>query len=323
MLSAWMLVNTAQNLQDVSKNLSGGYALGRDIDASETAGWNNGSGFAPLGSDTRRFKGLFDGQGRVITGLVSNRGSTSNIGLFGVVDGSAAVRNVGLVGGRMTGVSNVGGLVGTNYGSISQASASVSVTGGSALGGLVGANSGSITQASATGSVTSSGSTVGGLVGDNSGSISQAYATGSVTGADALGGLVGNNVGSISQAYATGSVSGSGAVGGLVGNSEGSISQAYATGSVAGSGAVGGLVGASMFPQITSSFWDTQTTGQGTSAGGMGTGLTTASARQAASYAGWNFTTDWYQAGDLRPIGRWEAAPAGADGVISIATLHQ
>jgi hypothetical protein len=52
-LNAYMLVNDLNQLQAISTNLilAGTYALGRDIDASATSGWNSGAGFSPLGSD--------------------------------------------------------------------------------------------------------------------------------------------------------------------------------------------------------------------------------------------------------------------------------
>jgi filamentous hemagglutinin family protein len=48
-LAAYMLVNTVFDLQNVQNNLGGTYALGRNIDASATASWNGGSGFASIG----------------------------------------------------------------------------------------------------------------------------------------------------------------------------------------------------------------------------------------------------------------------------------
>ena len=53
-LNAYMLVNTVYDLQNMKNNLSGTYALGRDIDASATASWNGGAGFAPIGMPPHR-----------------------------------------------------------------------------------------------------------------------------------------------------------------------------------------------------------------------------------------------------------------------------
>ena len=132
---------------------------------------------------------------------------------------------------------NVGGLVGDNYdqGTIINSRAETAVIGVGAeatdsMGGLVGNNWGSISNSYATGQV-SGAFTAGGLVGDNSGSISNSYATGQVSATSRGGGLAGYSRGSISNSYATGQVSGSSG-GGLAGGNSGTISNSYATGDV-------------------------------------------------------------------------------------------
>ncbi len=208
------------------------YTLANDIDASATSTWNsNGSGgyygFTPIGDPGYTFRGIFDGLGHTISGLTINRPGTNYVGLFGYTN-NTIIRNIGLVGGSVTGYDFVGGLVGFNASSISNAYATGSVTGYNNVGGLVGYNdySGGISNAYATGSVTGS-NTVGGLAGFNASSISNAYATGSVKGDYEVGGLAGSNLRSISNAYATGSVTGNFEVGGLAGFNLGSISNAY------------------------------------------------------------------------------------------------
>jgi len=86
-----------------------------------------------------------------------------------------------------------------------------------------------------------------------------------------------------------------GHIGGLVGwNAYGSISATYSTGIVKGGGYVGGLVGRNLEDKgsITSSFWDIQTSGQPTSAGG--TGKTTVEMQTASTFldAGWDFVDE-------------------------------
>ena len=70
--------------------------------------------------------------------------------------------------------------------------------------------------------------------------------------------------------------------------------QCYSTGAVSGNGSVGGLVGSITFDgagggAVTDCFWDTQISGQTTSAGG--TGKTTAEMQTAKTFleAGWDF----------------------------------
>jgi hypothetical protein len=79
--------------------------------SSDTSGWNSGAGFVPLGSEANTFTGSFDGLGHTISALTINRPATSNVGLFGYTD-SAVVKNIGLVGGSISGKDKVGGLVG-------------------------------------------------------------------------------------------------------------------------------------------------------------------------------------------------------------------
>ncbi|MER2252821.1 MBG domain-containing protein [Methylorubrum podarium] len=282
------------------------YQLASDIDATGTAAWNGGAGFAPVGSRSAPFTGSLDGAGRTITGLTIARPGQDNVGLIGFLGSGGRVSGLGLVGGSVSGANYVGSLVGYNTGgTVSQSYTTGSVTGGFVVGGLVGANDG--------------------------GEVNQSYASGRVTGSMGsayLGGLVGLNVnanGAVTESYATGSVTGLFYVGGLVGsNGGGTVRRSYASGRVTGSSIVGGLVGINR-GTIDTSYWDTQSTGRATGVGdgspAGATGLTSAQARDASSYAGWDFLTVWYQAGDLRPILRSEAVQVG--GVYQVSNLNQ
>ncbi len=245
------VVNDAAALQAMKDNPIGNYALGSDIDLSSIANWE------PVGSNASRFTGQLAGLGHTLSNLTITRNSTNYVGLFGYTGSSSVIRDIGLVGGSVTGRIFVGGLAGYNSGTISNAYATGNVTGSNNVGGLIGTNYGTISNAYATGTVSGS-NIVGGLIGYNSGTISNAYATGAVTGNDMVGGLVGqNNSGTISNAYATGTVTGSNFyVGGLIGyNSSGNISSAYATGTVTGSNLyVGGLVGVNDYGTISNAY---------------------------------------------------------------------
>ena len=122
--------------------------------------------------------------------------------------------------------------------------------------------------------------------------VSHSYSTGDVTGNESVGGLVGWNEGNnVSNSYCTGSVTGNSSVGGLVGeNIEGTVSNSYSTGIVTGDGHVGGLVGLN-WDTVSNSFWDTQTSGQATSAGGIGKNTTEMQDIATFSGAGWSITT--------------------------------
>ncbi len=288
---AYMLVNNVNDLQNMNTNLTGFYALGKNIDASATSGWNSGGGFSPVGeSGDIYFNGRFNGDGHTISGLYINRpNATSWIGLFGY--NSGIIENVGLAGGSITGYDNVGGLAGQNEGSIENSYNTATVTGtGGQVGGLVGNNStgGFIGNSYNAGTVSAAGSHIGGLAGRNTGAISNTYNTGSVSGSVAVGGLVGYNGSSVSG---------------------GSIAHSYSSGAVSGTSEVGGLVGREISGTTDSSFWDVNTSGQIISA--AGTGLTTAEMMTQSTFTGespnWDFTNTWWMSdSNTRPFLRSE-----------------
>jgi hypothetical protein len=170
------------------------------------------------------------------TGIIANINMQSiSIAGNGKAGGIAA-GNKGLlfddhVAGTIAGGKSTagGGLIGLTYaGSAATASSSSAlVTSGknSTVGGLVGSNSGTISSCYATG--TTMAYEVGGLAGfDDSGTITDSYATGSVKGEDAgfVGGLVGLfENGTVGAAYSTGSVKGHSntLVGGFLGQFDG------------------------------------------------------------------------------------------------------
>jgi len=271
-LTAYMLANTAYDLQNIENDLSGNYALGRTIDASSTALWNKGAGFSPIGPLSVQnlnltFQGIFDGNGGIglhstINGLVINSANAvgnPDSGLFATVGADGIIRNLGLVGGTITDTGNVGALAGANLGRISNSFATTNVAndavtanGQGAAGGLVGFNRGTISNSYATGSVSGI-LGVGGLVGSNNGgTIVMSYAAGAIKGQSLMGGLAGDNDGTISQSFATGGITAFAEftypsdLGGLVGSNGGTINHSYATGSITNTtsaGFVGSLIG--------------------------------------------------------------------------------
>jgi hypothetical protein len=106
-----------------------------------------------------------------------------------------------------------------------------------------------------------------------------------VSGDTAVGGLVGHNgAGNFGPGVAGCSINAN------CSSSPSTITNSYATGAVSGNTDVGGLVGYSS-GTITSSYWNITSTGQASSAGGVG--LTQAQMTSAASYAGWDFDNTW------------------------------
>jgi hypothetical protein len=132
--------------------------------------------------------------------------------------------------------------------------------------------------------IAGSGYYVGGLVGYNSGSVMRCYTTGLVAGRSYVGGLVGHSNGVIDNCYSLASANGDNYVGGLAGRSYGRITNCYSTGTVAGNDHFGGLLGYGG-GSVSASFWDTQTSGQATSA--SGTGKTTGEMQMASTFLGW------------------------------------
>ena len=215
------------------------------------------------------------------------------------------------VTGSVAGERDVGGLVGTNYNTVRNSYATDSVTGQWNAGGLVGSNDGAVRDSYSTGSMTGN-YYVGGLVGGNNGTVSNSLSTGSVTGNYYVGGLTGSNLGSVSSSYSTATVSGSSIVSGLVGLNDwdGNVSNSYSTGGVAGNYYVGGLVGVNFGTvndsysrgnvtghqyvggllavnwggTASNSFWDTEASGQATSA--SGTGRTTTQMQNITTFLG-------------------------------------
>jgi hypothetical protein len=212
-----------------------------------------------------------------VGGLVglNNYGDISNCCSTGYVSGS---------------YGDIGALVGVNHGYIWDCNSTGTVSGTSNdIGGLAGSNFGSVSNCYSNSNVSSNGDNVGGLIGFNDGSISSCYSTGSVDSSDLVGGLVGKNSGSIGNCYSNGNVSGDNEVGGLVGRNGNDVNNCYSVGIVSGDYA-GGLVGCTTFGgSVNDSFWDTQTSGQTTSDGGIG--KTTAEMQDVNTFlaAGWDF----------------------------------
>ena len=222
-----------------------------------------------------------------ISGVTTVNGRCSDIYIGGLVGenyegtitnctASASVTSTS-TGGYRYAATHVGGLVGKNNGAIAFCTASGNVIGANIscmahthIGGLIGYNSKSstITNCTALGNVESTNTGtdknnclkayVGGLIGDNFAPITDCTALGNVTGVwlgetnqrnDRIfvGGLVGQNIRSkIDRCYSVGVVYSN-----------------YST-------YVGGLVGDNAKGSVVRSFWDTNTSGQATSSGGMG-----------------------------------------------------
>ncbi|WP_293855565.1 filamentous hemagglutinin N-terminal domain-containing protein [uncultured Alsobacter sp.] len=297
------------------------FALANDINAG-------GPRFDPI---TGTFTGTFDGQGHTISNLTIASSDTGTVGLFGTNAGQ--IRNLTLadvtVSSLGSGLQQVGGIAGLNDmgGVISNVKVTVAdisssdLTGEASVGGIVGTNLGTISGAavvpgSGSGTVRGLAETtaVGGLVGANGGTIVNSYARVGIV----FGGAT------VSRSAPATPTTINGAAGGLVGLNLGSIINSYSTGgitipAVAGTATiVGGLVGldnaspllstwdvetaqlvASFVGTVSNSFWDITASGLPTSAGGIA--LTTGQFQNTAGFmataSGWDFTSVWAPGG--------------------------
>jgi len=158
-------VRTLEDLNNIRNNLNGKYWLSNNLDFTGSE-YQDGKGWTPIGDWNSIFTGIFYGNGHTISNLFINRPSTDYQGLFGYIDVSSEIKNLGVVGVNVTGEYNVGGLVGANDGSVSNSYSTGSVSGNNNVGCLAGCNDGNVSKSYASGSV-SGNENVGGLVGFN------------------------------------------------------------------------------------------------------------------------------------------------------------
>ena len=260
------------SLQRVAENLNGrdalsyNYVLKNDIDASGLVDAEGNSTYNTIGRGDKAFTGMFDGNGHTIVGLQAKGG------LFGVLGSGAVVKNINIVSSVFTG-QNTGASVGAvaaenNGGEISNISGYGNTVKGNGgyIGGLVGKNYGGISNSDDQSTVIAGADTVaGGIAGVNGtnagigGTIdnvqsNSAVTTGNlVTGqyASNLGGIVGKNellvnkynINNVSAHGVTGKTGNTKTSGGIVGTNEGRISNAYNESIIHGSENIGGVAG--------------------------------------------------------------------------------
>ena len=242
------------------------YKLTADLDLSAAAEWDGGRGFAPIGSHSVPFSGIFNGDSYVLRGLRIRRGDQDGIGFFAYLGGGARVVSLGIADARVEGQMNVGALAGevlaaTVYVGLEDARLEDVWAWGRVFG-----SNGSLTTG------------VGGLVGRlEGGQIVRGWFGGHVEDGDSTGGLVGfaeiDDGQRIEDSWAMAAVSGNNMVGGLLGGAGDDlhlppvIYRSWAAGPIypmplSDSGLVGGLVGESSGVYSTDSFSGIETSGQ-------------------------------------------------------------
>ncbi len=281
-----------------NKTISGLFIYRPSVADQGFFGWSDNAGFENIGLINVNLAGSHR------SGSLAAHNSDCNIShcySTGMISGNPYYP-VDCLGG-MTG-ANLGGSISHSYssvcvkgfgGSVSYCYSTGNVSGTIYIGGLVGLNTGSISHSYNTGNVNGSEKT-GGLAGFNAGdSIMICYSTGNVNGNYYTGGLIGyNDRGIINNSYSIGDVHGlEQDTGGLTGrNNQGLFTNCYSAGHVTGNDYTGGLAGVNC-DRINNCFWDIETSGQTTSAGG--TGITTLQMKMQLTYinAGWNFSEVW------------------------------
>ncbi|WP_304096198.1 hypothetical protein, partial [Phascolarctobacterium succinatutens] len=259
------LQRVAENLKDRNA-LSYNFVLKNDIDASGLVDAKGNSTYNTIGGGNTAFTGTFDGDGHTIVGLQAKGG------IFGQLGSGAVVKNINIASSVFTG-NNIGDSVGAvaaenNGGSISGISGYGNTVKGSSgyIGGLVGKNYGDISNSNDQSTVIAGAGTVaGGIAGVNGtnagigGTIDNVQSNSAVTTgvldenqyASNLGGIVGKNemllnkynINNVSAHGITGKTGNTQTSGGIVGTNEGRISNAYNESIIHGSENIGGVAG--------------------------------------------------------------------------------
>lgn len=197
---AFVINNTAGlDLLAQMVNAGNGYSgkyfkLDADIEYDKTT-TNN---FTPIGNDDKCFEGIFDGNGKTISGLNINL-TTDNVGLFGNVT-NATIKGVKLDNSTIKGGNRVGGIVGAGDTSTTTVencavTSNVTVSGTHFIGGIVG--QWAIVRGCISAAAVSGIQYVGGIVGNGDGAtIERCIYTGSSVTASAgsyKGAITGSN----------------------------------------------------------------------------------------------------------------------------------
>ena len=192
------------------------------------------SNWTPIGTESRPYTGNFDGGNHTITGLTVNQ-TRNYVGLIGCIGSDGTVKNVKLENVNITGDGYfVGGVAGTNYGTIENCSVDGTLTNNRHyLGGVVGDNYGSIIGCSSSGTITGTSPDVGGIGGQSvGGTIMACYSVANIKGWSSSGGVLGQTNREtvvIACYHAKGNVTGeqSRMIGGVIGWNYGKVTACY------------------------------------------------------------------------------------------------
>ncbi len=238
------MINSAKLLADITIN--------EDVSGSDAT--SQKYKWTPIGTDSSKYTGTFDGNGHTISGLYINS-TAANTGMFGRIGSSAVVKNLTLADSVIRSTKNYTGAI-TGY--IDDAASvtnchtknSVQITAAKYTGGITGYqdDTSTLTRCSNAAEVTGA-NNVGGISGYNwsksSASLTDSYNRGSVSGSNLVGGICAQIYigGTVSDVYNLGTVQATGTAGGITGVFRwGTIKSAYNAGIVKAT-AKGGVAG--------------------------------------------------------------------------------
>lgn len=277
-------VENLTQLNFVRYNLDASYILVADIDASETSNWDDGNGgdpegWGPISHYYRRFTGSFNGKNHKISGIYIYRPNQDYIGLFGYIEGGE-IDSLGVENTGITGDYYVGGITGYSraYSNISSCYVSGEVSGLQDVGGLVGFNEySSINNCYTDVSVSGRRVNTGGLVGTtyHFSEVHNCFSRGDVTRLsdiyDSFGSFIGHNSGgTIDFSYSTGSV--------------------FFKGTEDPTGK--GFIGADSDGTFNSNFFDNEASNQNTAIGATPKSTSEMSTQATFLTAGWDFMAE-------------------------------
>jgi len=287
--------------------------------------YNEGLGWAPVGSELQPFNGSYDGNGFTIDSLYINRIEGPLVAFFAWVE-DASLQNIGLSNVNISGNGIVSGLainaVNTTVnncfvtgtvissmtaycsGLIAIADVATTVTdcytecivaAYAYSAGLIAVNKGTVINSYSKLNMTVGYGFISGLIAVNGGTVSNCYSEIINSSCSMnLAGFACVNSGKISECYSVGNLSATSGVAGFVLMNEGNISNCYSANTLDASTSLVGFTGtAEDGSEVNNSFWDTDLSGITESA--AGTGLPTDSMKLQSVFtdAGWNFSTTW------------------------------
>ena len=136
------VISTTEDLNLLSERVKAGnnytnkyFKLGANI----TYNKNTTNNFTPIGNGTYAFKGIFDGQGHIISGLNISLGSTDFVGLFGKAI-NATIKNLIVDNSTINGQFSVGAILGEGDSNVAncRVTNTVAVSGNTHVGGIIG-----------------------------------------------------------------------------------------------------------------------------------------------------------------------------------------